>query len=291
MVSEVDVVVADVSGSAAELAFGLGMRHALGRCTIHVADEPARTSSLGTHALHLTFPVQPDAIAAVREALASLLAGQGLDAGSLSGRPDRPIPQPGTVAVIESGDTGDDVPGLFDLVVEAEAQLDFLAGDMRDVESALADLAEMMQLLTEDMDRVNRVDASMAARMTVLHRLAKAMEGPTDELESAVEGFVERMGVTIRALRAFLDWAGGTPRSEWPEGADQLLDDVAAAPWRGEIEAASIQEVMEVINFVGTTSRQLRRPTRRVIAAFQAIFRSVSVLDDLQAMAVTIKKS
>ncbi|MFE3547696.1 hypothetical protein ACFXN2_03375 [Streptomyces kronopolitis] len=287
MLTEVDVVVVDCSRSDADLSFGLGVRHALGRCNVHVTEGTHQFSGPGM-TLHIPFPSHLDDTITARQQLASVLTAEALYGGSSPSLPAEPIPQPSGEPVAEDDE---DVPGLFDLVVEAEAQLEALSGVMADVESAMTDLGEMMELIAEDMARVSHPGASMSMKMVVVKRLAKAIDGPTNDLEAAAERFVERMGAGVGAMRVFLEWADSTPRSEWPEGADGLLEQIVMGPWEVQATAAAFQEGMALIDMFGAASRQLRRPARRMVMSFQAIFQSVSVLEELQSMAVALKES
>ncbi|MYX15235.1 hypothetical protein GTY67_17870 [Streptomyces sp. SID8374] len=285
LLTEVDVVVADLCGSGEELSFGLGVRHGLGRYTIHVTEGTEQLPGPGT-ALRIAFPSHPAETPTVRQQLTSLLA-EALGGGSALSLPRGATP--GSVA--EPTTEGDeDAPGLFDLVVEAEAQLEAISGDMADVESALTDLGEMMELIGEDMARVDHAGAPMNMRMTVINRLAKAIEGPAEDLAAAAGRFVERMGASVGALRAFLEWAASTPRRDWPEGVGEMLEQVVTATGEVQDAAGTFQEVMAVISLFGSSSRQLRRPSQQINTSLQAIFRSVAVLDELRGLAMTLRE-
>ncbi|MFI1205118.1 hypothetical protein ACH4VR_37810 [Streptomyces sp. NPDC020883] len=286
MLKEVDVVVVDLSGSDADLSFGLGVRYALGRCTIHVTQGPDPLPGSGTPTPHIPFPAHPADTVTARQQLTSVLAealcGDGAPPLSMGA-----IPQPTTESVTEEDE---DAPGLFDLVVEAEAQLEAMSGDMADVEAAVADLGEMMGLIGEEMARVGHPGASMNMKMAVVNRLAKAIDGPADDLAAAAERFAERMGAGVAAFRAFLEWARSTPRCEWPEDAEGVLEQVVTAPWEVQTAAASFQEVVAVIDMFGASSRQLRRPARRITTSLQTIFQVVYALEELQGLAVALKE-
>ncbi|KOT60080.1 MULTISPECIES: hypothetical protein [Streptomyces] len=287
MLSEVDIVVADLSGPDAELSFGLGVRHALGRCTVHVTEGTDQLPEPGMTVPRIPFPSHPADAVTARQQLTSVLA-EAVCGGSAPSLSVGSIPEPSAESVAEDDE---DAPGLFDLVVEAEAQLEAISGDMADVESAMTDLGEMMGLIGEDLDRVSHAGASMSTKMTVVNRMAKAIDGPADDLAAAAERFAERMGASVVAFRAFLEWAGNTPRREWPEGAEEVLEQVAMAPLEVQAAAGSFQEVMALIDMFGASSRQLRRPTRRITTSLQTIFRSVSVLEELQVLSVALKES
>ncbi|WP_327235381.1 hypothetical protein OG349_16860 [Streptomyces sp. NBC_01317] len=286
MLTEVDVVVADLGRSGAELSFGLGMRHALGRFTVHVTEGTEQFPGLGTTP-RIPFPSDPADTVTAKRQLTSVLA-EVLGGGSVLSLPRGSTPRPGAEPTA-GGD--EDAPGLFDLVVEAEAQLEAISGDMADVESALTDLAEMMQLIGEDMARVSHPGASMNMRMAVINRLAKAIDGPADELAAAAERFAARMGASVEAFRAFLEWTASTPRREWPEGAEEVLDQVVKAPEGLQDAADTFQEVTTLISMFGSSSRQLRRPSRQISASLRTLFQSVAVLSELSDLAMALRES
>lgn len=286
LVTEVDVVVADLCGFGAELSFGLGVRHGLGRCTVHVTEGTEQLPDPGTE-LRIAFPSHAADTHTARQQLTSLLA-EALGGGSVLSLPRGSTPGP----VAEPTTGGDeDAPGLFDLLVEAEAQLEAISGDMADVESAMTDLGEMMELIGEDMARVNHAGASMNMRMAVINRLAKAIEGPAEDLAAAAGRFVARMEAGAGALRAFLEWTASTPRRDWPEGAEEALEQVVMATGEVQDAAGTFQEVMAVITLLGSSSRQLRRPSQQINTSLQAMFRSVAVLDELRPLAVALRES
>ncbi|MFB7028575.1 MULTISPECIES: hypothetical protein [unclassified Streptomyces] len=289
MLTEVEVVVTDLGEPDTELAFVLGARHALGRCTVHVTEGASRPAGFPT-ASHVSFPSCPEHVVTARSQLTSVLEAEAETLGETgsSDLPAGPASRPGAAAVAENDE---DVPGLFDLIVEAEAEMEAIQGDMADVESAVEDLVEMVGLIGEDMARVNHPGASTNTKMAVVNRLAKAIDGPTVELEAAAGRFAERMGTGVGAFRAFLTWAEETPRSEWPQGAEDALEQIATSAWGTQAEMASFQEGLALINMIGSASRHLRRPARRVITSFQVIFQSVAVLEDLQKTAVALKRS
>ncbi|MFE4368699.1 hypothetical protein ACFRMN_10710 [Streptomyces sp. NPDC056835] len=285
MFTEVDVVVADLGGSGAELSFGLGVRHALGRCTVHVTEGTEQLPGPGTTP-RIPFPSHAADTVTARRHLTSVLA-EALGGGSVLSLPSGSTPGP----VAEPTAGGEDAPGLFDLVVEAEVQLEAVSGGMADVESAMTDLGEMMGLIGEDMARVSHPGASMNMRMAVINRLAKAIDGPADDLAAAAERFAARMGASADALRAFLEWAASTPRREWPEGAEEVVEQVLTAPEEVQEAAGVFQEVVALISMFGSSSRQLRRPSRQINTSLQTIFRSVAVLDELRDLAMALRES
>ncbi|PCG82107.1 hypothetical protein CIB93_31885 [Streptomyces sp. WZ.A104] len=293
MVTEADVVIADLGAPDAELAFGLGVRHALGRCTVHVTETADGPSGPAGVTPHIAFPAQSaDAAGARRQLIGVLTATVGGLTATVGGQTVPALPAaPAEPCVQTAAEPDEESPGLFDLVVEAEAQMEAITGDMEDVESALADLAAMMELITEDMARVSHPGATMGAKLTVIHRLAQAIDGPADDLEAAAERFAGRMEASMAALRAFLEWAEATPRGEWPEGAEELLTDVAGAPWDMRSAAVAFQEVLSLIDLFAASSRRLRGPARRVGTSLRTIFGSVAVLEELQAAAAKLKGS
>ncbi|MFG2812887.1 hypothetical protein [Streptomyces sp. NPDC048410] len=286
MITEVDVVVADLSGVAdPELSFGLGVRHALGRCTVQVTEESDRFPNAGTTP-RIPFPSHPDGAVSACRTLTSVMAAEVLRGDRPSLLPVGPSPQPAQQTVDEANEDG---PGLFDLVIEAEAHLEALSDDMADMEAALADLGEMMELLGEDMACVSHPGASMSVKMAVLNRLAKAIDGPTNDLEAAAARLAEHMNASIGAFRAFLEWVADMPRSEWPEGAAEVLEQFTATSLEMQSAASTFDEAVTLIEMCAAVSRQLRRPARRIITAIRTVFQTGTLLEELHRRAVQLK--
>lgn len=290
MITEVDVVVADLSGVAdPELSFGLGARHALGRCTVQVTEETDRVPTAGTTP-RIPFPSHPEGAVSACRTLTTVMAAEVL-------RGDRPSPLPAgpppehaqpQQTVVEANEDG---PGLFDLVIEAEAHLEALSEDMADMEAAMADLGEMMALFGEDMAGVSHPGAPTSATMAVLNRLAKAIDGPTEDLEAAAARLAEHMNASLGAFRAFLEWVADMPRSEWPEGAAEVLEQFAATSFDVRSVASAFDEAVTLIEMCAAVSRRLRRPARRIIKAIRTVFETGTRLEELHGRAVQLQAS
>ncbi|MEU3312591.1 hypothetical protein ABZ743_08005 [Streptomyces sp. NPDC006662] len=286
LVTEADVVIADFTGSDGALSFGLGMRHALGRCTVHVTDGSGSPLAAGGIP-SVELPSQRADADAARRHLGNVLAGAFPEAPPTPSVVAAPVPQ-----ICEApGDPDDeDTPGLFDLLVEAETQLEAISGDMEDFECALTDLGAMMELITEDLVKVSHPGASMSTKMAVVKRLAKAIEGPAVELEAAAERFAGRMQFAAIAFGAFLEWAADTPRGEWPEGVMGFLDHVVETSGEIDTVVGCYQEVMALMDMFAASSRDLRRPVRRIGASLHMLFQSVAVFAEWRNAAEGLSK-
>jgi hypothetical protein len=265
MLTEVDFVVADLGGSDGDLSFGLGMRHALGRPTVHVTEGADELRAAGPVTC-VPFPPRHGDPVAARQRLTELLAAEEGAPGE-SGPSSSPVPsllQPPTQSTTDDMEEG---PGFFDLIVDAEAHVEALAADMADVEAAIEDLKEVAALVLADADRTSRPGAPPSTHMAVLNRLAKAIDGPANELGAATERLAEHLEAGVGALRGFLEWTADMPRPDWPDGAKDLLDQMVSAHWETESPAASYQEGVALVGMLGSVSRTLRRPTRRIIAS------------------------
>ncbi|MGA5731966.1 hypothetical protein ACPCI1_25400 [Streptomyces seoulensis] len=291
MVTEVDVVVADLSGvSDPQLSFGLGVRHALGRCTVQLTEGTDRFPSAGTNP-RIPFPSHPDGAVSACRTLTRVMATEVLREDRPSPLPPLPAGSPPQSAQQTVAEANEDGPGLFDLVIEAEAHLEALSDDMADMEAALTDLGEMMGLLGEDMASVGHPGASTSAKMAVLNRLAKAIDGPTDDLEAAAARLAEHMNAGLGAFRAFLDWVADMPRAEWPEGAAEVLEQFAATSFEVQSAASAVDEAVTLIEMCAAVSRQLRRPARRIIKAIRTVLQTGTLLEELHVRAVQLKVS
>ncbi|OKH93544.1 hypothetical protein [Streptomyces uncialis] len=286
LVSEVDIVVVSLSGADEELSFALGVRHALGRRTIHLTEGAVALPGAGWTP-RIEIPPHSTAPDTARQQLTELLTD------ALREVPCVALPVGAVVPAVADpvGEPDDDAPGLFDLVAESEAQLAAITGEMADVESAMEDLKAMMELMAEDMVRAGRPGAPTSAMLAVINRMAKAIEGPAHDLESAAERFAERMRIGAIGFTACLEWAGNTPRDEWPDSMPGLLDQLTGTSFELRSDAVGFQEVIALIDMFGASSRNLRGPARRIGTALRTLFRSFTVLEEWQGMAVALKQA
>ncbi|WKU43867.1 hypothetical protein Q3V23_07075 [Streptomyces sp. VNUA116] len=286
LVTDVDVVIAEMAGGNDELSFALGMRHALGRCTVHVTEGTVPLPGAGSVPL-VELPSHPAGVATARQQLATVLSDAMGAGGAAASPPIDPSAHNGADTTVHD----EEAPGLLDLMAEAEAQLANISDDMADVECALADLAAMSELVMEDMARVSHPGASTSAKLAVVNRLAKAIDGPAGDLEAAAERFAGRMMTAAVAFGAFLEWVVNTPRDEWPDDVAGVLEDVARTSSELQTALADYQQMMALINMFGASSRQLRGPARRIGTSIQTMFRSVAVLEEWRGLAVALKQA
>ncbi|MFF9501404.1 hypothetical protein [Streptomyces sp. NPDC014656] len=285
LLGEAEIVVADLEGGDEELVFALGARHALGRRTLHVT-EKAGTFLPSSTAFRIAFPSCSADIVTARQRLTILLGAESQN-GVLASSPSPPPAFPPDADT----DASDDVPGLFDLVMESESQMEALSGDMDDVDAAMTDLKAMLELFAKDMTRMGRPGTSSSEKVAVLNRLAKALDGPAGDLEDATGRFEEHLGASAGAFGAFMEWAAKTPRSRWPEGADAVLEQLVSAPWGAAAAEASMREGMETIRLFGSASRRLRRPTRRITSSIESLLKGLSAICELQDAAAALRDS
>ncbi|MEL5956414.1 hypothetical protein AADR41_16875 [Streptomyces sp. CLV115] len=291
-----DIVIADVTGGSPELVYGLGIRHTTGRRTVHLCEAGTAPFVSGAFPT-VEYPALPLGSAEARQVLATTLAEGLFGAGPLL--PPARVSLPGATgtAGAEAADgpvpftAQDEDPGFWDRVADAEAAMEAIVGDMAEVDAALLDLAAMGELLNEEMLRANLPGTPTSARLAALNRFAKAIEGPSDDLEAASGRFVERMNIAADAMSAFLQWARDTPRHEWTDEVDELLDQVIGTAQEVRQAAGSVREVEPLIQMLGMASRQLRRPSRKIGASFQAMLTSLAMFDEWESTALSLKRS
>ncbi|AYN38574.1 hypothetical protein D9753_06160 [Streptomyces dangxiongensis] len=288
---EEDVVIADLTGGHPSVVLGLGVRHAAGRRAVRLGQAgtvPAGLDSLPA----LEFPPLPLGRAEARALLRAALAEE-LDlttAPAADGDGGHVVHEPGTAdgtpaALEESG------PGLLELAVAAETEMEAMAEDMVMVEAAFMDLAAMGELCSEDVMRANLPGTPMSSRLAVINRFAKSIEGPADELEAAAWRLAERMEFTLGALRAFLEWARDTPRSEWPDSVDSLLDQVIEQTREMREAATGVEDFGPMLMWIGRTSSRLRRPSRKIAASVRTLLGILSPFEECERMAYVLKEA
>ncbi|WP_399082339.1 hypothetical protein ACGH2B_00720 [Streptomyces sp. BBFR2] len=297
---EADVVVADLTGSSPEVAYALGVRHAVKRPAIQLRE--AGTAPHGSELFPaVEFPGLSAGVPAARRELAAALMAVvsapvgGPVGGGAAPEPGWP-PRPGADGGDAPGRGGDgpqeaaEAPGYFDLAVAAEAEMEAVTGDMAAMEAAMADLAAISELYGGDLVTAGRPGKPMSAQLTVINRFAKAIEGPSDELQAAAVAMAERMDVAIGAMGAFLRWFGETPRDEWPAGVDDQLDEVIALGREIRESTDGLREVLPMLEMLGSVSRRLRGPSRKIGASLRTLFGRVSVFEEWEVTARALKE-
>ncbi|MFI1800202.1 hypothetical protein ACH427_23020 [Streptomyces sp. NPDC020379] len=287
---EEDIVVADLTGGSPETVYGLGIRHAIGRYAVHLGE--TGTVPFGAGALPtIEFPALPLGSVEARQGLAAALAEGLAGAGPLMLPARVLLSAPSPTA--ESADvvaTEQDAPGLFELMVSAVTEMEAIPVDLAEVESAFQDLGAMAELMGEDMLRATLPGVPMSAQLAAMNRFAKAIEGPSDDLEAAARRFAERMNAVFDALSVFFQWARKTPRSELPEEVNELLDQVIETSQDIRGAATGAEEIGPVIEMLSMTSRRLRKPSRKIGASIQTIFGSVAVFEEWENTARELKQ-
>ncbi|MGW3210159.1 hypothetical protein [Streptomyces sp. NPDC001135] len=282
---EEDVVVADLSGGHPSVVLGLGVRHAAGRRTVRLGQAGTVPAGLGALPA-IEFPPLPLGRAEARALLRAALAEElDLPAAPADGGAAAPDADGAPAVPEESG------PGVLELAVAAETEMEAMAEDMAMVEAAFQDLAAMGELSAEDMMRATMPGAPMSAQLAAVNRFAKSIEGPSDELEAAAWRLAARMELALGALRAFLEWARDTPRAEWPDTVDPLLDQVIEQTREMREAATAVEEFGPMILWIGRTSSRLRRPSRKIAASLRTLLGILSPFEECERMAYTLKES
>ncbi|QTE02017.1 hypothetical protein [Streptomyces cyanogenus] len=285
---EEDLVVADLTGGHPSVVLGLGVRHAAGRRTVRLGQAGTVPADLGALPA-LEFPPLPGGRAEARALLRAALAEE-LGLAAVPARDGDPGAA-GSEAAEAPAAPEESGPGLLELAVAAETEMEAMAEDMAMVEAAFQDLGAMGELFTEDMVRANMPGAPMSTRLAVVNRFAKSIEGPSDELEAAAWRLAARMELTIGALRAFLEWAGSTPRSEWPDFVDAQLDQVIEQAREVREAAGGVEDFGPMLVFIGRTSSRLRGPSRKIAAALRTLLGILSPLEECAHLAHALKQT
>ncbi|MEU2063183.1 hypothetical protein [Streptomyces sp. NPDC013455] len=289
---EEDVVVADLTGGDPSVVLGLGVRHAAGRRTVRLGQAGTVPAGLGALPA-IEFPPLPLGRAAARALLRAALAEEldlaavpaGDRVGGQAARKGEHEGEEEPAALEESG------PGVLELAVAAETEMEAMAEDMMMVEAAFQDLAAMGELSAEDMVRANAPGTPMSAQLAAVNRFAKSIEGPADDLESAAWRLAARMELALGALRAFLEWARDTPRSEWPDNVDPLLDQVIEQAREMREAATAVEEFGPMLLWIGRTSSRLRKPSRKIAASLRTLLGILSPFEECERMARTLKQA
>lgn len=281
LLTEADVVVADLGGSDPELAFAFGARHALGRRTVHVAQDAECRPAPGT-VLHLAFSSHPGGAATARKQLLDALEADPL-------RTDGPI-ETGSATGTESG-LDENLPGMFDLIVEAETQMEALADDMADVDAAMSDLTEPHVAPWGGNDPGQSLRGPGEQEDGRGEPSGQGHRG-TDRRTGGCSGPLRRTHAHLLHRLPGIPGLAGRHSSRRMAGGRGGISGTDRLDGLGRrLESASVQEGMTMINMLGAASRHMRRPARRITSAFRNMLHSIAMMQELHSKAVELRRS
>ncbi|MGP3966471.1 hypothetical protein [Streptomyces sp. 6N223] len=268
-----DIVIADVTGGNPNVMYELGIRHLLGKPTVHVGEAgelPFDIAPIRT----ITFKRTRSGIVDARNELAETLARgiqDGFDLFSparilLAMRATEQAPGPDAEPDAEA-EADDDAHGLMDRFAQVEEQMGAMQADMEEITGSIQLIGEKSKGFGPDFERLSQSGSSMSEYLTVAKRYALAITEPSARLKAVVERFAGRMADIDVAMNAALDFLQAVPPELRGEEDRKFLLDIIGMSAEAAGYAESLRDVGSKITRLTTMSRQLRGPGRDIITA------------------------
>ncbi|MGV9904923.1 hypothetical protein ACWDU8_20905 [Streptomyces sp. NPDC003388] len=293
---EDDVVIADVSGGNPNVLYELGLRHTTGKLTIQIGEFgqlPFDITAIRT----IQFSRSPRGLIDARNELekalqVGLVDGQDpLTATRVwrdvqSGNVDTEVP---ALDAPSSAEMDDESPGLLETMLEIESGFTSMAVDANDVVEAIEQIGTITADAGVSMERATQSGISNSARLALVAKYAANIEEPVEKLEAASSSFAGRMETMGSGVKFILQTIQASESEDRPEGWDEFLDQLISM-------AESSREGMEGLNSFGSTaegmgslSRQLRRPGKKINSAVADMRRAIANIDSWERTARSIR--
>lgn len=293
---EDDVVIADVSGGNPNVMYELGLRHTTGRLTIQIGEFgqlPFDVNSIRT----IQFSRSPRGLIDARNQLeralqVGLLEGQDplavtrIFREAEEGKVDVELPT--IEGAVESID--DDAPGLLETMEDVESRLGAMAENADEITAAIEIIGAVTESAGVEVEKAAQSGASNSVRLALVSRYASDIREPVEKLESQSSEFAQNMDLINDGVLALLKLIQGSNPGERPEGWEEFLDQLISM-------AESSRDGMEGLNTfgsaaegLGSLSRQLRGPGRKINAAVSNMRKAIAKIDAWDRTARSIRK-
>ncbi|MFE9422681.1 hypothetical protein ACFYNO_06950 [Kitasatospora sp. NPDC006697] len=268
-----DLVIADISGGNANVVYELGMRHLIGKPTIHIGESGPLPFDLALIRTILFKRSRTGLIRARRDLESSLdgVLRNGFEpltpARILLGLPAA-APAPATT---DSEQDDPEAPGVIDRFARVEAQMGAMGETAEEITGFLMVVAELSAQIGPVMERASQPGAPMGAWLPAMSELAAAMAEPAAGLRESCTRFAGQMVEMDAAVRSVFELIEVLPREERSEGLTGFLEQMVGM-------SESTHEVVQVLGqlevamkWMTRMSRELRAPGKDISVAVKQV--------------------
>lgn len=273
-----DIVIADVTGGDADVMYELGLRHTTGRLTIHIGEHgrlPFDVSPIRT----ILFERSRSGLAAARKELQKAV-DRGLQEGCSPLTPARILlglrSREDVAAPERAEGDAEDPPGLTDRFAAVEAEMDLMTQGIESMTGLVTTIAALAEEFGPEMERSIAKGSQPSAALAVARRFATALDRPAAELRACAADVASRMPGIDSTVHASLDVFDTAPQlSEGTEARDFLLQLIGMS--RAAREGLETLRLFRMtMEWLTTTSRDLRAPGRDIISALDLLTETMS---------------
>ena len=285
-----DIVIVDVTGGNPNVMYELGLRHTTGKLTIQIGETGRLPFDIGIIRTIRFIRTELGLIQARDELVEAIRAG-------LEGRFDpvtatrvwnESLAEQGTgtsrevaaAALAPPGQeitaTEEDEPGFLDLLAEAEASFPLAGEKIQETGEIIEEMSALMTEATAEVERSDARGGSSGARLLIANRLADSLTSLAERLEEVAQSYADRMNQVNPGISYIISELERDPAqlAEAPEFPDQV-NTLAAATREGLESAAGLATVVEGI---GSITRRLREPSRRISRALRDFAQASEVI-------------
>jgi len=282
-----DIVIADVSGGNANVMYELGARHTLNKLTIQLGEYgqlPFDIRTIRTIQFSRSRRGLIDARNELEQAIATGLA-EGPEElplyrvwqGGGESIYDAVAASPEKLLDASDDDT---VLPLIDGVAAAELAFPQFTEVATKIAETMEEIGALAQDATEAANQANLKSATAAARLVIIGKFAKDLDGPTSELEELGTRYDELLAKIERAMFSIFANLDANPEQLADENVQNFLHQLT-------VLADSSREAMESVNSFSTSaegmsgiSKRLRVPGRRLVSTVRKMARATARIDE-----------
>ena len=176
----------------------------------------------------------------------------------------------------ESTSAGEEEPGFLELLAEAEASFPLASDKIEEMGNTIAEMGTLMDDAVAEAQRSDAKGGGSGARLLIANRLADSLTSYAERLEELAQSYVDRMNQVDPGLSYIISELERDPAqlAEAEEFPDQI--GVLAAATREGLQSA--EEFAGILDGLGSITRRLREPGRRIARAVRDFAQASEVI-------------
>ncbi|MBY8865987.1 MULTISPECIES: hypothetical protein [Streptomyces] len=280
-----DLVIADLTGGNANVAYELGIRHLTGKPIIHIGENgqlPLDLSLIRT----IMFKRSRSGLVRARRDLESALEG-ALHNGFEPLTPARilfglPTALP---AVVEADPDDPEAPGLIDQFARVEEQVEAMTETTEAIAGFMTVITDTVVQIGPVMERASQPGVPMSTWLPAMTELGKAMAEPASGLREACTRFAGQMVEMDAAAHAAFDVIAMMSPEQRTGPPTGFLEQMAGIAESTQEVVGVLGEVEVCMRWVAKMSRELRAPGRDISAAVKQVSAAMTRIADWERRA------
>lgn len=293
------IVIADVSGGNPNVMYELGLRHSIGKPTIHLGEYGQLPFDIAGYRTILFSRSDRGLIDARKELEAAIAAALVEGAGPVTAARlwqgksllvENPDPSGATPEKTDGDIIPDDEPGFFEMLTEINEELPKLAETAQAIAESIEQINVVTEQSTNEMNGVSE-SAGTKERLGLITRYATRLSEPAESIENLTDDFVQRITRLDGSMMGLSRFLRDHP-DVWD--TDQVRDFygmVSTLAQAGHEGMEGVNALAVAAEGLGAISRALRVPGRRISNSVRRMAKSVALMDDWEsALAETVRQ-